>query len=136
MNDNTVVAYHYLHEHDIHEWIFAESSRQGMDEYIASIYEIYDDYLKGKPDVLILLDISQSGMLPIKYASLIMEKTFKELSPFPKTYVAYLSSELADKSLVNIMDYTASRKVNRLYFPLEDRDQAIEWLLSKRDDSS
>lgn len=135
MSDKNVVAYNYLEDQDVHEWIFAESSRRGMDEYIASIYDIYDDHLKGKPDVLILLDISQSGMLPIKYASLITEKTFNELSPFPKTYVAYLSSDLADKSLVNIMDYTATRKVNRLYFPLEDRDRAIEWLLSKRNGS-
>jgi len=127
-----VVSYNYIEAHDINEFIFTKSSRLGMDEYIGFIYEFYEERIKGKSEVLIILDIHQSGMLPIKYASLIMEKTFKELSPFPKPFVAYLTDETSDRSLINIMDYTASRQVDRLHFPLDDREKAIEWLLTKR----
>lgn len=126
-----VVTYNYLEEDDIHEFIFDESSRQGMDEYIGFIHEIYDEHLKGRSEVRIILDIHKSGMLPVRYATAIMEKTFKELSPFPKPYVVYLTNNTVDNSLVNTMDYTASRKVSRLHMPYEQREDAIAWLLDR-----
>lgn len=61
-----VVTHHFLEEHNIHEFIFAESSRQAMDEYIGTIYDIYDEHFKGKPIMLIILDIHLSGMLVSK----------------------------------------------------------------------
>ena len=132
MQSKTVVNYNYLANEDIHEFIFAEAGRVGTDEYIAFIYEIYEQHLKDKPHMLAILDIHKSGMLPVKYASLIMEKTFKELTPFPKPYIAYLSNDSSDQALIGIMDYTASTKVDRLCFPLDKRDLAIEWLVEKR----
>jgi hypothetical protein len=131
MTIKEVVTHNFLEEHNIHEFIFAKSSRKGMDEYIGTIYEIYDEHLKGKPFMLIILDIHQSGMLPVKYATAIMEKTFKELAPFPKPYVAYLSDGGIDGSLISSMDYTASKHVDRLNFPFGERDKAIDWLMTK-----
>lgn len=131
MIKKTVVTYNYIEEHDIHEFIFDESSRKGMDEYIGFIYEIYEEQLKGKPSMRIILDIEKSGMLPVRYAAAIMEQTFKELNPFPKPYVAYLTSDRSDQSLINTMDYTASRKVQRVNFLGEQRDNAIAWLLER-----
>ncbi len=131
MTANVTVTYNFLKDQQIHEFIFVTANRQAMDDYIAYIYEIYDDYLKGKSAMRILLDIHQSGMLPVKYASAIMEKTFQELSPFPKPYIAYLSAGGMDDSLIATMDYTASKHVDRLTFPVNDRDKAIEWLISK-----
>lgn len=130
-----VITYRYLAEHDIHEIIFDEASRKSMDEYIGTIYEIYDEHLKGRNHVKIMLDIHKSGMLPVGYAAAIMEKTFKELAPFPKPYIAYLTDRNnADNSLITTMDYTASRKVQRLHFPYEERETAIEWLLDRVED--
>lgn len=127
----TVVTYNYIEEHDIHEFIFVESSRKAMDEYIGFIYEIYEEQLAGQPMMRIILDIEKSGMLPVRYATAIMEKTFKELHPFPKPFVAYLSANLSDDMLISTMDYTASRKVNRRKFLSTERDEAIEWLLER-----
>ncbi|PJF33605.1 MAG: hypothetical protein CUN57_01705, partial [Phototrophicales bacterium] len=79
------------------------------------------------------LDIHKSGMLPVKYAGAVMDKLFKELAPFPQVYIAYLSDDPADSSLIGIMDYTIPNNVNRARFPVDAREQAIEWLLSKRD---
>ncbi len=124
-----VVTYQYIEEHNIHEFQFDESSRKGMDEYIGILYEIYEEQLKGQPYIKIILDIHKSGMLPVRYATAIMEKTFKELSPFPKPYVAYLTDgNSTDNSLISTMDYTASKRVQRLHFPIDARDQAIQWL--------
>jgi len=131
MTSNKVVTYNFMEAQEIHEFIFAESSRKAMDQYIAYIYEIYDERLKGKPKMRIILDIHKSGMLPVKYASAIMEKTFKELAPFPKPFVAYLSAGGMDNSLIATMNYTASKHVDRLTFSIRDRDKAIEWLVSK-----
>lgn len=131
MTTDPVVRYQFLEEQTIHEFIFVEATRKAMDQYIGTIYEIYDEHLKGKPSMRILLDIHQSGMLPVKYASAIMEKTFKELAPFPKPYVAYLSEGNLNDSLISTMNYTASKHVDRLTFQIQDRDKAIEWLVSK-----
>lgn len=131
MTTDVTVTYNFLDDVQIHEFIFASAKRQAMDDYIAIIYEIYDEHLRGKTAMRIILDIHQSGMLPVKYASAIMEKTFKELAPFPKPYVAYLSAGGMDNSLIATMDYTASKHVDRLTFPSTDRDKAIEWLVSK-----
>jgi hypothetical protein len=131
MISSKVVTYNFIEAHEIHEFVFAESSRKGMDQYIGYIYEIYNERLKGKPKMRILLDIHKSGMLPVKYAAAIMEKTFKELAPFPKPFVAYLSAGGMDNSLISTMNYTASKHVDRLMFSYEDRDKAIEWLVSK-----
>ena len=128
---NQVVKYNFLEDDNIHEFIFTESSRKAMDEYIGRIYEIYDEQLKGKPSMRILLDIHLSGMLPVKYAAAIMEKTFKELTPFPKPYVAYISAGGIDDSLISTMNYTASKHVDRLTFLLKDRHKAIDWLVTK-----
>jgi len=126
-----VVTYNYIEEHDIHEIIFAESSRKAMDEYIGIIYDIYDEHLKGRSSVRIMLDIHKSGMLPVRYATAIMEKTFKELAPFPKPYVVYLTNNSMDNSLINTMNYTASRKVKRAHFTYDQRDEAIQELLKR-----
>lgn len=131
MITKSVVTYNYLEDSNIHEFIFAESTRKAMDEYIGTIYEIYDVHLKGTSSMRIILDIHQSGMLPVKYATAIMEKTFKELAPFPKPYVAYLSEGSINDSLISTMNYTASKHVDRLTFQIQDRNIAIDWLLSK-----
>ena len=124
-----VVTYNYIEEHDIHEFIFDESSRKAMDEYIGTIYEIYDEHLKGRASVRIILDIHKSGMLPVRYATAIMERTFKDLAPFPKPYVVYLTNNSMDNSLINTMNYTASRKVRRAHFTFTQRNEAIQQLL-------
>ena len=127
-----VITYNYLADYDIHEIVFDEASRKSMDEYIGTIYEIYDEHLKGRDYVKIMLDIHKSGMLPVNYASAIMEKTFKELAPFPKPYIAYLTERNnADNFLITTMDFTASRMVQRFNFAIEDREQAIQWLNDK-----
>lgn len=103
-----------------------------MDEYMQLLRDLHEDYIKDRADLLIILDIHESGMLPVKYAAAMMEKLFKDLAPFPRVYIAYLSDDASDKSLIGIMDYTASANVNRLQFPVNGHDQAIEWLLAKR----
>lgn len=125
-----IVTYNYLEQCGIHEFIFDESSRKGMDEYFSILHEIYDEYLKDKCAVGIILDIHKSGMLPVRYASAMMESLFKELV-FPTPYIAYLTDNTADNSLINTMAFTASDKVTRLHFYYEQRDEAITWLLGQ-----
>lgn len=131
MQAKEYVTYQYLEEYEIHEFIFAESSRRAMDDYIGFIYEIYDDYLKDKEGMRIILDIHESGMLPLRYASGIMKKIFEELQPFPKPYIAYLYDESIDQTLINSMGQTTSVSVTRLDFLYKERDTAIEWLMTK-----
>ena len=132
MTAENLVRYNFITDHIIHEFIFTESSRNSMDEYFAFLYEIYDEHLKGKPAVRIILDVHQSGMLPVKYGTLVMERMFKDLAPFPKPYIAYLYASSTDRSLISGMDYTTALKpVDRLSFPYDEREKAIEWLLTK-----
>lgn len=136
MSSATVVHHTYLQEYDIHQYFFKEASRLAMDEYVQLIHDIHEDHIKGRPDILIILDIHESGMLPVKYAAAVMDKLFKDLAPFPQVYIAYLSDDAADNSLIGIMDYTIPNNVNRIRFPFDARDQAIEWLLSKRNSAA
>mgnify|MGYP006921656194 CR=1 FL=1 len=132
MSDTTAIRYTYLEEYDVHEYLFKESSRRAMDEYVQLIHEIYEEHIAGRSDILIILDIHESGMLPVKYAGAVMQKLFEDFAPFPKVYITYLSDDASDKSLIGIMDYTIPIDVDRVQFPVQARDQAIERLLKKR----
>lgn len=135
MTDKPVVAHTYLDDVDIHEFVFANASRIATDKYIAIVQEIYPQYIKGKPNVLFIIDIHMSGMIPLKYASLMTEKISQTLSPFPKTYIAYLSDNKSDQMFISTLSYTIKSEINRQLFSVNDRDKAIEWLLAKRANS-
>jgi len=127
MITKNLVSYNYLESYNIHEFIFSESSRWAMDEYIEFIHELYEEHFKDQ-EFRVILDISQSGMLPIRYSSAIMEKTVKELAPFPKPHIAYLSDDTTIHNLISTVNMGASSRGSWIQYSVTQRSQAIEWL--------
>ena len=126
-----VVLHNFIEKYQIHEFTILESTLQAVQQYHQCFDKIYDDYLN-KASVRFMLDVSSSGMLPIRANEVAIKETFKKYPHFPVTYLAYLTSSKMDYNLINLLNYNPEvRQNNRQVFDIKDKDKAIEWLLSK-----
>ena len=61
-----LVQYKFLSGH-IHEFVFNKSNRQAMDEYLEHLQRLLPALQEGDA-WLSILDLSKSGMVPIRYS--------------------------------------------------------------------
>lgn len=112
---------------------FFKSDRNAADAYMATILPEIKTHISGenadKP-MLIVLDISDSGMFSLQYITQQMQVALAPLPRTPTIYIAYLSSDMQDKVLVDMMNSLNARKVahTRRIFPTDKLDEAIDWL--------
>jgi len=111
---------------------FYKNDRTAADTYMARILpEIKQHSVANKP-MLIVLDISIAGMFSLQYTAHQMQTALADISPVPIMYIAYLTNDMQDKVLVEMMNSLTARKVahTRRIFPADGLDDALAWLKS------
>ena len=130
------VIYHQSPE--IAEIIFKNNTRSAVDDYVQAILA-YGDYVRAEDKlnqaIHIMIDVSQSGMYPVKYGSSEVAKVLPQLADLPKAYFAYLVDNSQDSFLIEQLRHFPSTRNqdNRKTFKATQRDEAIAWLLSNTD---
>ena len=114
---------------------FADNSREACDEYMA-LFKIemqkHVDAGKQNEPYPYILDVSKSGIFPIKYMVASSKKIIDSFDPFPENYISYVTNNLSDEILVNLIGGMTARGFahKRRLFHINDMDTAIDWLLN------
>lgn len=128
-----------ISKHDpVYVVTFYDNSRSTVDSYFDLIMpELLAHIEKTSIDCpfLLVLDISQSGMFSLHYANQRMTSAFADFEQLPVLFIAYLTSDMHDKILVEMMNSLTARKIahTRQIFPANGLDSALAWLMSKLD---
>lgn len=123
---------HYqLLSDEIHELTFTSATTQAVDEWVQYQRKLYQETEQSK--TLYFLLINSAGTLPINYAFKSMRALIDEFPNRPSTRSAMLHKADALFSLIRPMVNTAvSRTRDSVrFFPLDQRTEAIHWLLQK-----
>ncbi len=112
---------------------FIKSNRQAFDEYLrlfkAEMQKHVDAGRQDEPYPFIL-DVSQSGMFSVNYMIQATKPIIASFDPFPENYIAYVTNNMTDAILVNLIDGLTARGFahKRKLFHIDDLDKAIDWL--------
>lgn len=127
----------YSLEDTVHTFVFHDQTRAAVDAYMNQIAALLAEMarLEAKPKALrVLLDISESGMFPLKYA---LEKARLALGAaayVPQIYYAYITDDKSDIAIIKSLDYyspSPQSKDTRRVFPSDQLEEAKTWLRSK-----
>ena len=139
MTDNvdTVRCTYTYREDGIHEYVLLDTSRAAFDDFLGRTQSISES---ADPDevLLNLVDFS-NGLPPVMYSfqrsqeAVAKQKKAGHSIPSARNAILYQSGVLISmvQTFVNLLHVDA---VGR-FFPVEERDQAIAWLLEGRDSS-
>jgi hypothetical protein len=128
--DETVVHYEQL-ENGVHYFRFTESSRRAIDQWIVKTEEITRDTPQDQI-IHYFYDQVESGMQPASYA---FRKSQAAMAPYPnraKSRTVFLVNKgffvALMETFINLMRSGDTDTVR--FFDSEDREKAMEWLLS------
>lgn len=124
----TLVHYTYHKNENIHEMYFTQSSRGAVDEWVMLMTAIYK-HITDKDSVRLLLDISDSGVLPLNYAIGQGRKWSNSLVIHPEARLAFLYRSDALRSLANTL--LSALRMGHLrvrFFEPNNREGAVAWL--------
>lgn len=114
---------------------FLNNTREAFDEYL-KIFKVemqkhIDAGNQDKPYPFIL-DVSKSGMYSINYMMRATKPVIASFDPFPENYIAYVTKNMNDSVLINLLDSLTARGFahKRKLFHIDDMDKAIDWLLT------
>jgi hypothetical protein len=115
---------HIRAEPNTHELVFSESSRRAIDQFIQMVHQLYKD----TPDstIYLLLDLRESGMLPLRYLTLGIRELIDSYPHHPGTAMAIV---LDDPTMINVTSalmQTIMRRDQAQYFT--QIDKARLWL--------
>ncbi len=119
------------HESGICEFIFHESTRRTVDEYMLYNDEIAFTTPKDETS-RIMIDISPSGIPPLAY---FISKVRDAWKKYPYRISSRVAIIYTDSRILGLMDNTAriltSRQDTVRFFTTEQRDMAFTWLLDE-----
>lgn len=125
------VTYTYHTEQDIHEFTFSEASRRAVDAYVVLLKAMVERVINGEQHdryLRALIDISQSGFFPLRYANerlKSLDVDFKDGKP-PTQYVAYLSDNPVENSMIR--NFMILNDGTRKIYTSAARAEALAWL--------
>jgi len=131
-----------LLDRDIVVFRFYKSTRQATDEYLHLVEDYRKEFIEKytvEQTMFYVIDVSRSGMFSVNYATRKMSELLTDKTQIPKSYIAYVIGNPADKLLFDVISGVAARQTttqSRKVFMAEQYDDAIDWLLSIREDSS
>ena len=114
---------------------FESNSRFAFDEYL-EIFKVdmqkHIDAGKQDQPYPFILDVSKSGMFPINYVVQQTKPVIASFDPFPENYIAYVTSNMNDSVLINLIDGMTARGFahKRKLFHIDNIDDALNWLSS------
>lgn len=117
-------------ENGIHHLIFYKASRQAVDEFAAYGMMVLDKRASDEEKVMFLIDISRSGLPPVRYSVESLRTVWKDRSS-KNVRVAYLHSKSLIIALFVPVLEALRLQTQRKLFPDDAQDQAITWLLER-----
>lgn len=117
---------------------FFKNNRDAVDQFLLLADEAAYIHLASdnadKP-MLYVLDVSRSGMFSLSYSEQKSKPLVEKHKPSLSSYIAYVIENLNDKILVDMFDAMTARKLQstRKVFQTQQMDEAVEWLLSVRE---
>jgi hypothetical protein len=133
---NLHIVYH--EDPDILEVIYKNNSEAAVDEYVDVLLD-YVDRLRqaNKLDrpLLIIVDLTDSGMFPLIYGTSTVSKILPRLEDVSTMRLAYITDSPEDRfAIKGLGTLSSTRKQDtRTVFRSEERDAAIGWLLSNKE---
>jgi hypothetical protein len=131
--ENAIPCQYIRWQDEIHLFCFTLPSREGVDMWLSQLTTIYEQNKSAAP-VLQLLDIRQSGMLPMTHVFNRLQAWIPRHEGSPALYTAVLHN---DNTAVNMAQpFIRLLGVERAYkfhfFGSHAQEQAIAWLLNQR----
>ena len=121
----------YTFTEPIHTFTFHANTRQAADEYMTLAEQAIVQWIEaGKTDdpFCILLDISKSGLFPLKYTINRSSSLLDAHEVLPQRYIAYLTDNALDISLLKDIATTPQWNNTRRIFSPSERESAEAWL--------
>lgn len=91
------VITHVSLDNNIHELAFAESSRDAIDQFLGLLVDFYQN--SNGETAYIVLDMRESGMLPLRYLTKSLRKLFEY---YPVNQSAKFAVVLEDPQMLNV----------------------------------
>ena len=119
---------------------FYKNTRDAVDQYLNMIVADTNVHIEAgnvdKP-MAYVLDVSQSGMYSLNYMRTRAADFIKQKAKMPENFIAYLTDNPNDTSLVNMLNALARRDLEstRKIFKTEELDQANDWLVTIQEQS-
>lgn len=114
---------HLRQDNNSHELIFTEASRKATDQLIEMLA---DFYRKQGDRIYILLDMRQSGMLPLRYLTVELRRLNELYSSHSPIFIALVMNDASMLEVTSALMRTIMRRDNAQYFM--DIDKARLWL--------
>lgn len=141
MNSNTLpshemVVYTYLEEHDIHELVFLQATRQAVEVGMEQMMRIYAD-LTNESRVRLLIDLRPSNLLPMNNVIPQARNWNRNVKIHPQVRLALLTRPDPLTTLVkSIFDMLRFGHLRTQVFQDSSqtnmRDAAIAWLMQEK----
>ena len=127
------VTYH--ESPDIVEVVFKDKSEDAIDEYVDVVVR-YANQLRAQnkldQSILIIMDITQSGLFSIKYSVEKISEIIPQMHDMPDAYFAYITDKPDERFMIERLNYFESTRKQdiRKVFRSEERAAAMAWLTS------
>ena len=115
---------------------FSKNHRQAVDDYLDQmafpLLQAHIEADKVNTPICIVMDVSQSGMLPVNYMLGRVRQMFSQFKQLPEYYIAFITNKIDDSIVVRMIDGMTARNManTRRIFSPEAFDDAIEWLVN------
>ena len=127
------LTYTYHTDTGIHAFTFRKSNRAAVDDWLAHMDAIYADKT-GADSLAILIDLRQSGTLPLSYIFTRATKWVRQLRVHPQVRLALLNKP-GENILTALSDkFLQTMRLGHLEtanFYGQADDKALDWLLHK-----
>lgn len=122
----------YQHvENDVHLFTFNKASAAAVDIFFEGLSAIYKD-VTDDSIVLVIMDVRQSGLMPMSYAFRQARQWVNEQPHHPAAFVAVVHK---DNFLLTFMElsFKSMRLGHLRTASFKELDAAYQWLFAKRD---
>ncbi len=126
---NELCVYQVL-DGQIHEFVFFEDSHEALAKGMSIVETIYQQFA-GDNRLRLLCDFAQSGMPPMRYAIRLIQELDRRYPNRPLLRVAFLHSPGPLVKIALSLMQVIQRDDKRRFFDVDERQQAIAWLLKE-----
>jgi hypothetical protein len=113
--------------------VFTNNSRQAVDTYIDQMIIVMEKHIASagvNVPMRTLLDVTQSGMFSVKYASTVVTERLQAYPSRPEQFYAYVVNSMQDEAVIQMMDAILARRLQhqRRVYTADQYDAAVAWL--------
>lgn len=124
----SLITYQQL-DNNVHKLFFIEANRRSSDEFIEILTDFYQNV--ELDNVYLLLDLRESGMLPLRRLTTNMRHINEEYPNHPAVHIALALNDGLMVDVTSALMRTIMRRDSIQYFT--DIDKAYQWLEIEQD---